>query len=124
MTAQIVEIDGRRMAFLPEDEYRRLLADAEEADDIRSAMEAEIRAADGEEYVPIELVDRIIAGENPLKVWREYRGLTQQALAEMVGKSKVFVSGIETGKQDTSSRNWRALATALEVDVDDLIPVD
>lgn len=122
MTAQIVEIDGKRMAFLPEEEYTRLLAEAEEHDDVRAAIEAEDRARAGEEYVPLELVDRLIAGDNPLRVWRKYRSLTQQALAEKVGRSKVFISGIETGKQDTSSLNWRMLADALDVDIDDLIP--
>lgn len=123
MTAQIVVVDGRRMAFLPEEEYRHLLAEAEELDDMHSAQQAEARALAGEENVPLELVDRLIAGESPLRVWREYRGLSQQALADLVGKSKVFVSGIETGKQDTGSKNWRSLANALDVDLDDLIPL-
>lgn len=124
MTAQIVTVDGKRMAFLPEAEYRQLLADAEEFDDVRTAVEAEASASQGEENVPLELLDRIIAGESPLRVWREFRGLTQEALGHKIGKTKMFISGIETGRQDTSSRNWLALARALDVDIEDLLPVE
>ena len=56
--------------------------------------------------------------------WREYRGLTQQELGKGLGLSKMTISGLETGKRDTSSRNWRRLANALSVDIDDLIPLE
>ena len=122
MTVQYIEIGGQRMAVLPEVEFRRLQEEAEELDDIRAAQAAERRAEEGEEYVPLELVDRLIAGDHPLRVWREYRGLSQQALGERVNLSKMTISGIETGRQDTNSKNWRALAAMLGVDVDDIMP--
>ena len=122
MTVQYIEIGGQRMAVLPEVEFRRLQEEAEELDDIRAAQAAERRAEEGEENVPLELVDRLIAGDHPLRVWREYRGLSQQALGERVNLSKMTISGIETGRQDTNSKNWRALAAMLGVDVDDIMP--
>jgi DNA-binding XRE family transcriptional regulator len=97
---------------------------AEDALDIQAAIRAEARAKAGEEYFPGELVARLVDGEPALRVWREYRGFSQQALGEKVGLSKMTISGIETGKRDTSSRNWRKLADALSVDIDDLIPID
>ncbi|MDJ0532396.1 MAG: helix-turn-helix transcriptional regulator [Xenococcaceae cyanobacterium MO_207.B15] len=41
-----------------------------------------------------DIVYRItLEGENPLKVWREYRGLTQEQLAEALGDiSRAYIS--------------------------------
>ena len=122
MTVQIIEIAGHRVAVLPEADYLQLLAHSEEQEDIAAAVRAEQRAAEGDEYVPAALVERLVAGEPALRVWREYRGLSQQALGEKVGLSKMAISGIESGKRDTSSHNWRLLAEALSVDLDDLVP--
>jgi DNA-binding XRE family transcriptional regulator len=122
MTVQYIEISGKEMAVMPKDEYLKLAELAEDLDDIAAAIRAEKRAAEGEEYVPHELVVRLVNGESGLLVWREYRGLSQQVLGDKVGLSKMTISGLEKGKRDTSSKNWRALATALEVDVDDILP--
>lgn len=122
MTVQIVDIAGQRMAILPEAEYRQLAEIAEENADIDAAVLAEQRYAAGEEYVPAAIVERLVNGEQPLRVWREYRGLTQQELGKRLNLSKMTISGLETGKRDTSSRNWRRVAEVLSVDIDDLIP--
>ena len=124
MTVQIVDIAGQKMAILPEAEYRHLAEIAEDNADLEAAVRAERRHAEGEEYVPAAVVERLINGESPIKVWREYRGLTQQALGERIGLGKMTISSLETGKRDTSSRNWRRLAEALSVEIDDLIPFD
>jgi DNA-binding XRE family transcriptional regulator len=122
MTVQYIEIAGKKMAILPQDEYLKLAELAEDFEDAEAAIRAEKRAAEGEEYVPHELVKRLVAGDAPLLVWREYRGLSQQALGAKVGLSKMTISGLEAGKRDTNSRNWRSLANALNVDVDDILP--
>lgn len=123
MTAQIIEIAGQKMAVLPEADYLKLCEFAEDNADVQAALRAEDRHQAGEEYVPAHIVDRLVAGESPLRIWREYRDFTQQALAEKIGISKMTISGIERGVRDTSSANWRRLADALDVDIDDLIPV-
>lgn len=41
-----------------------------------AAATAAFHATRDQERVPIELVDRLLAGENPVKVWREHRGLS------------------------------------------------
>ena len=76
MTAQIVEIAGEKMAMLPLADYQRLLEIAEDQADIAAAERAEQRRLAGEEYVPFELVNAIIDGENALRAWRKYRGFT------------------------------------------------
>ena len=78
---------------------------------------------DGEaERVPAELAHRLMKGEAPVRVWREYRGISLHALADHAGISPSMLSEIETGKKDGSVRTLAALAKSLGVDVDDLLP--
>jgi DNA-binding XRE family transcriptional regulator len=123
MSMQIMEIAGQKMAVLPVAEYERLVLRAEEREDIAAADEVQRKLDAGEEeYVPSALVDRLIAGENALKVWREYRGLRGRELAEHVGTTAASISRIESGAQNPTAAMWRKLARALNVDVDDILP--
>ena len=125
MTAQIVEIAGQKIAMLPFEDYNRLLELAEDQADIAAAERAEQRRRSGEEeYVPFELVSSIIDGENALRAWRKYRGLTQEQLADMTKVRKATVSEIENGKAQGKPAIWRAFAEALNVTVDDILPLD
>jgi len=124
MTAQIVEIAGQKIAMLPIADYERLLEIAEDQADIAAAERAEKRRLEGEEYVPFELVNSIIDGENALRAWRKYRGLTQERLATMTNVRLSTISEIENGKAQGKPMLWRALAEALNVTVDDILPLD
>jgi len=64
------------------------------------------------------VVDRLIAGEAPLRVLREHRGLTQGRLAEACGVSKAHVAQLESaparhrcgccsGWRQRWARRWR-----------------
>ncbi|MDQ8756031.1 helix-turn-helix transcriptional regulator [Sphingosinicella sp. LHD-64] len=121
MTAQIVEIAGRKMAVLPVEDYARLLDIAEDRADSAAAEQAEQRRLAGEEYLPAEMIDRILNGESPLRVWRQYRGMTLAALAKAVGTVKSNLSEIENGKAQGTMPLWRALARTLDVAVDDIL---
>src|SRR3546814_20842193 len=90
------------MAVLPEDEYRRLLDVVEDREDRDAASQAEERRKAGEEYIPASVVDKLMAGESPLKVWRRYRGLTQAELASRNDISKMTVSGMANGTSSGS----------------------
>lgn len=74
-----------------------------------------------EEYFPKQLVDRLIAGENRLRVYREYRVLTQRALADASGVSRDMIAMIETNKKQGSLRTVKKLAAALKVSVEDIV---
>ena len=52
---------------------------------------------------------------------RNYRGMTQNALAAAADINAVYLSQIETGKRTGSARTLAALAKALQVTVDDLL---
>jgi DNA-binding XRE family transcriptional regulator len=122
MTVQFVEIAGQKIAMLSAADYEHLLEMAEDRADELAADRASARRLAGEEYVPVELIDRIIGGESPLRVWRTYRGMTQDALAEKVGTAANYISLIENGQREGKAALWRKLAEALKVDVDDILP--
>jgi len=123
MSVQILETDGKpAFAVLPIDEYRRLLELAEDAKDAEALHRAARRYASGkEEAIPAEVVDRLLAGESPVRVWREHRGLTAALLAEMIGVTPAHISKLETGKGEPSIGLLKKLATALDVDIDSLV---
>ncbi len=119
MNVQIIRRNGKaEWAVVPYDEYKRLRDAAELAEDTELARRALER---DEERIPIEVVDRLIARENPIRVWREHRRLTQRRLAERVGINTAYLSQIETGKRTGSAKVLRAIANALGVDLDDIV---
>jgi transcriptional regulator with XRE-family HTH domain len=67
------------------------------------------------------MVMRMVAGESPVRVWREHRGLTMAALAERAAIAQPYLSQIETGKRDGTVETIKKLAQALDLAVDDLI---
>ncbi len=75
-----------------------------------------------DELIPAAIVDRLSNGENPLRVWREYRGMTQQALADAAGIGKSYISQLEAGTKTGAIGTLRSLAKALKLDADDLAP--
>lgn len=116
----IVQNGQAAFVVVPIAEWDALMARLEEREDIADAARqmAAIRA--GEETLPAEIVARLTSGENPLKVWREYRGFTLRALATEIGISSAAVSKIETGKSHPSVATLGKLAAALGCDMEDL----
>lgn len=107
---------------IPRAEYERLLAFAEDAADIAAYDRAVSRLASGQdELVPAEYANRIIDGESPLRVYRQYRGFTQVALSQASGVNRVQIADIEAGRKSGSIETIKKLANALNVSVDDLI---
>ena len=121
---QYLEKNGEpEYAVIPVDVYRQLLEQAEDAEDIRAADKAMREIENGEdEIIPGSVVDALINGtKHPLRIWREYRDLTQDALAEKVGVGKSYISQIETGRREGSISVYRKIAKALQIDIDDLV---
>ncbi|RTL94272.1 XRE family transcriptional regulator [Ancylobacter aquaticus] len=123
MNTQIITTPaGDRLVVLPEADYEALVAAAEDATDIATVRRFKERLASGEEeLVPAAIVDRLVAGENAIRVWREHRGLSASSLAEKAGIAQAFLSQIETGKRDGTVTTLKKIADALAVTVDDLI---
>jgi DNA-binding XRE family transcriptional regulator len=105
------------------DQPNALAQELEEMEDQRdavAAMLARIETAN-QERLPWEMVKRLCAGKNPLLVWREYRGLTAEVLAEKASLDAAEVHAIESGAEPRL-RVAAALAKALDIDAEDLIP--
>ena len=115
---KIVAPGGETLVVLPLSDYERLLdaADIAAASKVRGDI-----AAGRDEMVPAALVTRLLAGENPVRVWRRHRGLTGRALAASAGIGAAYLSEIETGRKEGSLAVMKRLAEALSVDLDDLV---
>lgn len=74
------------------------------------------------ETVPAIVADRISDGKNPIRVWREYRDLTQDQLATMATITKPYLSQIEAGKRSPALTILRNLARALGVTLEHIAP--
>jgi DNA-binding XRE family transcriptional regulator len=122
MGVQIVELGKEKHALIPIAEYNQLLAELEDRDDERFAKTAEERRVAGEEYLPLEMVDSLLAGESALRVWRKHRGLKQLELAALSGVVNSQISNIERGERNASLETWQRLAKALRVELDDIVP--
>lgn len=124
MGAQIIIApDGARLVVIPEAEYQALSEAALDAADREAVRRFRTALAAGEEeLIPAEVVNRILDGENPVRVWRKHRGMTLHELAKRVGIGSAYLSQVETGKRDGTVVTLRRIANELGVALDDLIP--
>ncbi|MGB5562802.1 MAG: helix-turn-helix transcriptional regulator [Sedimenticolaceae bacterium] len=123
MTVQIIKNNGQpEYAVVPIADYEELLKKAEMLDDVAAYDRAKAELANGEdELVPAELADAILDGKNPVKIWRQYRELSQVELSGRIGKSQAYLAQIENGKREGTIAVYRAIAQALNVDLDDIV---
>lgn len=104
-------------------DYEALLEALEDAQDLVESREALARLQRGEEEAfPIELVEQIIDGMQPVRAFRQYRGLTQQALAQSAGVSASYLCEIEAGRKTGSLDAITRIAGALRLPIDSLLP--
>lgn len=113
---QFIERDGHReFAVVPIELWDRVAPLLEDLDD--EALFDQAKRADDGTRVPASVLAAELAGDHPVKAWRKFRALTQDALAAKAGISKPYLSQIETGKRAGPFAVMRALAAALEVPV-------
>jgi len=123
MTVQIIEKDGKpEWAIIPYELYQQLIEDMEMLQDIQKYKNAKKIIENGEELVPSGVTYAILDGDNPIRVWREYRCLTQQQLADMAGINKAYLSQIETGKRTGTAKVLTNIAKSLNLALDDIVP--
>ena len=107
-------------------DYKALLDRLEDAEDHArlNAIEAdEVKSGKGTaqaDYLPVELVERLCAGEHPVRVWRHHCGLTRGALAAAAGMAPSYLTEIETRRKLGSFAALAKLAAALGVSLDDI----
>ena len=118
MTLQkITTPGGETLVVLPEDEYDKLIdaADIASAERVRRDIET-----GADEMIPAEFANRILDGESPVPVWRDFRGLPAKDLASAANISAGYLSEIEAGKKAGTVSTLKAIAGVLEIDLDDL----
>lgn len=123
MSVQIIEKNGKpEWAVIPYNEYRKLqeaLEDAEDIKDIEAGMKDILE--ENEITVPGEITFAILEGENPVRAWREYRGMKIKELAKSIGISAAYLSQIENNKRNPTVDTLKAVARELDIEVEMLI---
>jgi len=100
MKYDLLHIQGKPYVLMPLHDYR------------------ELTSAHSESGLPEDIMDAIIAREqSPIRILRDYYGMTQQDLAKAANLSRPYLTEIETGKKDGSVRALRAIAGVFQVDV-------
>lgn len=116
MNLETLERNGQTFVLVPIEQYNQALEDLEMLEDIRDFER--VKSPD-EEAFPSEVVDRLVLNdENPIKVFREYRGLTQEQLAEKTGIQPTDLATMETGQKSESVKLLKLIAEVLNLDVD------
>lgn len=125
MTVQFKKTDKGEVAILPRKEYEALVAKAAEADEdagtARLVARARKEIAAGGAVIPLDVVNRIADGENPVRVIREWRDITQLHLAHKTNIGQGYISDLENGRRKGTVAALKEIARVLEVPLDLLV---
>ena len=113
---RVIRDDTGQPAFavIPWREFERLVGT--DAETMLSDEELyDLATAADEESFPAEVVDQLLAGKNPIGVFRRHRGMRQRHLAGAVGINRVYLSQIERGERTGSTKTLPAIAKELRV---------
>jgi DNA-binding XRE family transcriptional regulator len=100
MKPRIIERDGQQFVMIPLKDFERLLRK--------------------DQLFPDNVIDQIKAGKNRIRVFRQYRGMTQKALAEAVHIARPYLTEIETGKKKGAVTTLKAIAKVLGLELQDI----
>jgi DNA-binding XRE family transcriptional regulator len=126
MKVEFRKTPAGEVAIIPRAEYERLMVLSNEAEeDIGTAKLVARAKRDKGVRLPLAVVEQLANGENPIRVLRQFRGMTQTELAtaENVQITQNYLSDLETGKRNGPIALHRKLAQALDVPLDLLDPV-
>lgn len=125
MKVEFKQTPAGEVAILPRAEYERLKALADEAAEDKGTARLVARARKHERLrLPLAVVEQLARGDNPIRVLRRFRGLTQAELATAatVDITQNYLSDLETGKRKGPFELHRDIAAVLEVPLDLLTP--
>lgn len=104
-----------RMVVLPESQFRFL-------ERIAATRLSSPKGIENCSSLPQELQDRIASGENPIRILRQWRGLSGRQLAKSAGITASMLSQIECTGKTGSTKTFRAIASLLDVPLDLIFP--
>jgi antitoxin component HigA of HigAB toxin-antitoxin module len=126
---QIIKTENGELVVLPRTDYEALVKRAkittgEDEGVARIVAKSTAALAEGRDVeLPAKVAEAIARGENPLRVIREWRDMTQIYLGEIktnIGQSTI--SALENGTRRGTTAVWKRLADVLQVPMDVLIP--
>lgn len=104
MNYDLLHIQGKPFVLVPLHDYREISNGAEDS------------------ALPSDILDELTAAQdNPVRILRKHRGMTQEELSGHAGISRSYLTEIETGSKEGSLRTMKALASALKVDLSALV---
>ncbi len=106
------------MITISKTDYQSLVAAKQELEDIQAYDRG---MNDNAEGIPHEYMLRLINGENPLAIFRQWRGHNQTELAKLSTVNRVQITDIESGRKTGSVATLKKLADALGISLDDLV---
>ena len=122
MDLNVMNLEGKKYAVIPLQQYEKMTMKLKSFKDIQQAILIQNQIKTGEmQTYPSSVVESIIAGEHPVKAFREHYKLTQAELAEKIGKSPAIIRKIEAGESEGSISTMKAISKALNVDLDVLV---
>ena len=117
LNVQFIKHPGakERMVVLPESQFRMLK---------RTAMAgvADLDEPAPNSPLPTRILDKIAAGENPVRAVRILRGLSGRQLAAQAGITPSMLSQIERSGKTASTKTLRAIAHILDVPMGAISP--
>lgn len=103
-------------------DFEALVRLAEDAEDMAAVWEARAAEALAGGHLKAKALAytaeeayRLLEGISPVRIWRERRGMTQRALAELAGLQTSYLCAIEGGQKPGSISAHLALSRALAV---------
>jgi DNA-binding XRE family transcriptional regulator len=116
---QIINKDGKpEFAVLLYKDYEAML---EKMEDYEDQLAIESFERDSEKSYPSEVIECLVDGQNPFKVWRKYRNVSRQNLASAVNITLPYLSQLEGGKRRPSVDLLMAISQMLNVDMELLL---
>lgn len=114
--------NGQKYAVIPMKDYEMMANLRADFEDNLAIAEAKLTIERGEdELLPLAMMEKLLSGQSRLKIWRNYRGLTASELSQRTGISVSVISKIEHNKQAIDVPKLKKLATALNLEFEDLL---
>jgi transcriptional regulator with XRE-family HTH domain len=118
MTVRFKMTDKGEVAILPRKDYEALAAKAAQTDEdfgtARLVARARKEIVAGIPLIPKEVIDRIAAGENALRVFREWRGRTQLYISHKTNLGQGYISDSESGRRKGTTAALKKIAGVLK----------
>ena len=100
-------------------EFEAMRQRIEDMEDRFDLLQAHARGP-SKDALPDTLAKRMLNGESPLRIWREFRGMTLDQLSTAAAVSKSYLSEVENNIKGGSVAFLKACAKTLNISLEDI----